>query len=72
MLGAEWSTVTPQLVEAAHQRGQRVYAWTVNTMGMLSHVLPGGADVIVTDWPDEMGQAVQSLRQQCPGVHEEL
>ena len=41
----------PDLVRRAHQRGRRVYVWTVNTPDEVDLVLELGVDGIITDRP---------------------
>jgi glycerophosphoryl diester phosphodiesterase len=43
--------VTPELVEAVHERGGRVYAWTVNTRRGIERMDRLGVDGVITDDP---------------------
>ncbi|HEY5891003.1 MAG TPA: glycerophosphodiester phosphodiesterase [Acidimicrobiia bacterium] len=44
--------VDQKLVDAAHERGVQVHAWTVNDPAMIRHLVSLGVDGIVTDRPD--------------------
>jgi glycerophosphoryl diester phosphodiesterase len=44
-------TVTEELVEAVHERGGRVYAWTVNTRAGIAQMRALGVDGVITDDP---------------------
>lgn len=46
--------VTRRFVEAAHARGVRVDAWTINQAGEMRRLLDLGADVIMTDSPETL------------------
>ena len=43
--------VTPELVEAVHERGGRVYAWTVNSRTGIERMRALGVDGVITDDP---------------------
>jgi glycerophosphoryl diester phosphodiesterase len=43
--------VTPELVDAVHERGGRVYAWTVNSRRGIERMRSLGADGVITDDP---------------------
>ena len=45
------SLVTPRFVRAAHSRGVRVDAWTINDPGEMRRLLDLGVDVVMTDRP---------------------
>jgi glycerophosphoryl diester phosphodiesterase len=44
-------TVTEELVEAVHERGGRVYAWTVNARAGIAQMRALGVDGVITDDP---------------------
>lgn len=44
--------IDEKLVDAAHERGLQVHAWTVNDPAMIRQLLSLGVDGIVTDRPD--------------------
>ena len=44
-------TVTEELIEAVHERGGRVYAWTVNTRAGIAQMRALGVDAVITDDP---------------------
>ena len=46
--------VTRRFVEAAHARGVRVDAWTINGADEMRRLLELGVDAIVTDWPEKL------------------
>ena len=46
--------VTPRFVRAAHSRGVRVDAWTINDAGQMRTLLDLGVDSIMTDRPEEL------------------
>jgi glycerophosphoryl diester phosphodiesterase len=43
--------VAPELVDAVHERGGRVYAWTVNTRRGIERMRALGVDGVITDDP---------------------
>jgi glycerophosphoryl diester phosphodiesterase len=43
--------VTPELVEAVHERDGRVYAWTVNSLQGIERMRSLGVDGVITDDP---------------------
>ncbi|WP_333646612.1 glycerophosphodiester phosphodiesterase [Lacrimispora sp.] len=45
------SFVTERLVEAAHEKGKAVHAWTVNSKSELERMKMLGVDNIITDYP---------------------
>lgn len=51
-LNPSWGKVTPELVQEAHARGQRVYTWTVNEPEDMQLMIDAGVDGIITDRPD--------------------
>ena len=46
--------LTRDFVEAAHDRGLRVHAWTVDAEGDMRRLLETGVDGIMTDYPDRL------------------
>ncbi len=58
--------VTPHFVCAAHARGVRVDAWTINEAEEMRRLLDLGVDVIMTDRP---GPLAEVLRNRPPGAH---
>jgi glycerophosphoryl diester phosphodiesterase len=46
--------VTRRFVEAAHARGVRVDAWTVNDPAEMHRLLDLGVDVVMTDFPERL------------------
>jgi glycerophosphoryl diester phosphodiesterase len=41
-----------EFIEAAHEKGLKVYPWTVNEALAMSRLVRDGADGIITDYPD--------------------
>ena len=50
--------VTRRFVEAAHARGVRVDAWTINTVDEMRRLLDLGVDVIMTDHPETLADVL--------------
>ena len=46
--------LTPRFVDAAHNRGLGVHAWTINDVGDMQRLLAVGVDGIITDYPDRL------------------
>jgi len=51
--------VTPRFVRAAHARGVRVDAWTINEADEMRRLLDLGVDVIMTDRPGTLADELQ-------------
>jgi len=51
--------VTPRFIAAAHSRGVRVDAWTINQPDDMRHLLDLGVDVIMTDRPGTLAEVLQ-------------
>lgn len=54
--------VTQRFVEAAHSRGVRVDAWTINEPGEMRRLLDLGVDVIMTDRPQTLASVLRGRR----------
>jgi glycerophosphoryl diester phosphodiesterase len=52
--------VIPRFVRAAHARGVRVDAWTINQADEMSRLLDLGVDVIITDRPDTLAEVLEN------------
>jgi glycerophosphoryl diester phosphodiesterase len=52
--------VTPRFVRAAHARGVRVDAWTINQAEEMRRLLDLGVDVIMTDRPGTLAEVLDS------------
>jgi glycerophosphoryl diester phosphodiesterase len=50
----------PEFVERAHARGHQVYVWTVDTPGEVEFVLDLRVDTIITDYPREVREILDS------------
>jgi glycerophosphoryl diester phosphodiesterase len=46
--------VTRRFVEAAHARGVRIDAWTINDPAEMHRLLDLGVDVVMTDLPEAL------------------
>ena len=51
--------VTEKFIRKAHERGQKVFVWTVNDTEKASSILQMGADGIITNYPKKMKQFLQ-------------
>jgi glycerophosphoryl diester phosphodiesterase len=54
MISPKGVMITPELVQAAHERGLPVVVWTVNDPAEMARHIAFGADAIVTDFPDRL------------------
>jgi glycerophosphoryl diester phosphodiesterase len=52
--------VTPRFVRAAHARGVRVDAWTINQADEMRRLLDLGVDVIMTDRPGMLTEVLEN------------
>jgi glycerophosphoryl diester phosphodiesterase len=50
-------TVTPDLVAIAHERGLKIFAWTVNEPEDIARMRGLGVDGIISDYPDRIDEA---------------
>lgn len=48
----EYSKLTPELVQAFHQKNVLVIPWTVNSLQEIQHLKDMGVDGVITDYPD--------------------
>ena len=53
------SVVIPRFIRAAHARGVRVDAWTINEAKEMRRLLDLGVDVIMTDQPGTLAEVLQ-------------
>jgi glycerophosphoryl diester phosphodiesterase len=53
--------VTPRFVRAAHARGVRVDAWTINQADEMRRLLALGVDLIMTDRPGTLAEVLKNL-----------
>jgi glycerophosphoryl diester phosphodiesterase len=51
---AGWTLITDQTVQAAHDVGLEVHAWTINDTDEMKRLLDLGVDGIVTDYPSRL------------------
>jgi glycerophosphoryl diester phosphodiesterase len=54
--------VTPRFVDAAHSRGVRVDAWTLDEPGEMRRLLDKGVDVIMTNHPGTLRKVLEHQR----------
>lgn len=54
--------VTPRFVEAAHSRGVRIDAWTLDDPGEMRWLLEKGVDVIMTNRPGTLQKVLEQRR----------
>ena len=55
--------MTPRFVRAAHARGVRVDAWTINEADEMRRLLDLGVDVIMTDRPEALAGVLKRRAQ---------
>jgi len=51
--------VTPDLVKWCHDRGMKIYPWTVNEIPAMRKMIDYGVDGLITDYPDRYYEAIQ-------------
>lgn len=56
------ATVTPETVAEAHERGLRVYVWTVNPLDEILRLVGQGVDGVISDHPGRLAEARDRLR----------
>ncbi|MEW6273269.1 MAG: glycerophosphodiester phosphodiesterase family protein [Thermodesulfobacteriota bacterium] len=56
------STVTPDLIRAAHERRLAVYVWTVNAPADMLRLARAGADGLMSDHPERLRDVAGRLR----------
>jgi glycerophosphoryl diester phosphodiesterase len=61
--------VTPEVVEAVHERGGHVYAWTVNTRRKIERMRALNVDGVITDDPRLFKSAPKAGRSSSTGKH---
>jgi glycerophosphoryl diester phosphodiesterase len=57
-LWQEWQQVDQELVQAVHEAGCRVIAWTVNEVGDLERLVRLGVDGLCSNYPDRIRVAL--------------
>ncbi len=57
-LGSSAAFLSPELVQAAHERGLQVGVWTIDTAGDMRRFAAMGVDAITTNRPDVLRQAL--------------
>lgn len=50
--------VTEQMVQEAHEHGQRVIPWTVDDPATMDKLIDDGVDGLITDYPDRLRQVL--------------
>lgn len=51
--------VTPDLVHWCHNKGMRIYPWTVNEISDMRKMIDYGVDGLITDYPDRYYEAIK-------------
>ncbi len=59
--------ITPRFVEAAHARGVRVDAWTIDDPAEMRRLLDLGVDVIITKRPARLAEVLEGRREAGDG-----
>ena len=54
--------ITPRFIRAAHSRGVRVDAWTINDVGQMRRLLDLGVDAVITDRPEALAAVLEERR----------
>ncbi len=57
----EQSLLTGECIEAAHKRGIRICAWTVNRVEEMTRLIEAGVDAIITNYPDRFPLTMANL-----------
>ena len=53
-INPRWDMVTPDLCKAAHERGLKVYTWTVDADARMRALIECGVDGIMTNFPERL------------------
>ena len=59
-LHPQWSSVTPQIVQGAHDAGLQVITWTINDPVKAVVMAKMGVDAITTDYPKAMREVLKT------------
>lgn len=54
-----WMLADATVVGTAHERGLRVYVWTVNESATMRELLRTGVDGVISDYPDRLWELAQ-------------
>lgn len=65
-LAVKSSIATPAFIQAAHDRGKTVSAWTVNDGYAMSAMISRGVDNLITDYPDVARRVLAERQQMSP------
>lgn len=57
-INPRWDMVTPDLCKAAHDRGLKVYTWTVDADERMRALIECGVDGIMTNYPERLRTVV--------------
>ena len=57
-INPRWDMVTPDLCKAAHERGLKVYTWTVDADARMRALVECGVDGIMTNYPERLRTVV--------------
>ncbi len=61
-IGALYELHSVETIAQIHQRGQRVWAWTVNDVETAQWLIAAGVDGMTTDYPDQLLPVVRSTK----------
>ncbi len=53
-INPRWDMVTPDLCKAAHERGLKLYTWTVDADARMRALIECGVDGIMTNYPERL------------------
>ncbi len=57
-INPRWDMVTPDLCKAAHERGLKLYTWTVDADARMRALIECGVDGIMTNYPERLSTVV--------------
>ena len=57
-INPRWDMVTPDLCKAAHERGLKLYTWTVDADARMRALIESGVDGIMTNYPERLRTVV--------------
>lgn len=56
----DYRTLTPNIIDEAHQHGFSLWAWTVNDRDEMRRIIALGVNAIMTDYPDILRRVVDT------------
>ncbi|MGO9798413.1 MAG: glycerophosphodiester phosphodiesterase, partial [Candidatus Binatus sp.] len=57
-INPRWDMVTSDLCKAAHERGLKLYTWTVDADSRMRALIESGVDGIMTNYPERLRTVV--------------